>query len=134
MICGRWRTWSAPWAQLESYAALPIANDRYKAGLVQGFEFTFEAFWKMFQKLAPAAGLSATSPREALIAAGQLHLILPDESSHWLQMLRDRNLSSHTYNVAVADAIVDRLLADYLPCFRGARTRLRQSVGAPTDG
>lgn len=52
-------------AELESYLALPIAHGRDKAGLIQGFEFTFELFWKTFQKLAPEAGLEASSPREA---------------------------------------------------------------------
>jgi len=52
-------------AELESYAALPIVHRRDKAGLIQAFEFTFELFWKTFQKLAPDAGLEAASPREA---------------------------------------------------------------------
>ena len=78
-------------AELESYVALPVRNQRDKAGLIQGFEFTFELFWKTFQKLAPEAGLDASSPREALIAGVKLHVITAEESPHWSQMLRDRN-------------------------------------------
>jgi hypothetical protein len=43
-------------------------------------------------------------------------------------MLRDRNLSSHTYNAALADEIVDRLLGSYLACFRATIERTRKSI------
>jgi nucleotidyltransferase substrate binding protein (TIGR01987 family) len=111
--------------ELESYAALPVHNQRDKAGLIQGFEFTFEVFWKTFQKLAPDAGLEASSPREALMAGAKLHFISIQEAPHWSQMLRDRNLTSHTYNAGLADQILERLLRDYLPCFRTALARLQ---------
>lgn len=114
--------------ELEDYAAIPVVNRRDKAGLIQAFEFTFELFWKLFQKLAPDAGLEAASPREALIAGVKLHLIATEESGSWAQMLRDRNLSSHTYNAALADEIVQRLLADYLPCFRATIGRARTAA------
>jgi nucleotidyltransferase substrate binding protein (TIGR01987 family) len=116
--------------ELESYAALPIVHRRDKAGLIQAFEFTFELFWKTFQKLAPDAGLEAASPREALQAGAKLHLIAADEIDDWSQMLQDRNLTSHTYNVAIADEILARLLARYLPRFRATHARLRQAVAA----
>ena len=119
-------------SELESYLALPVTHRRDIAGLIQGFEFTFEQFWKAFQKLAPDAGLEASSPREALMAGVKLHLISSEESAHWSQMLRDRNLASHTYNANVADEILGRLLRDYVPCFRNALARLRTTaVGRP---
>jgi nucleotidyltransferase substrate binding protein (TIGR01987 family) len=117
--------------ELESYLTLPVRHARDKAGLIQGFEFTFELFWKTFQKLAPDAGLDASSPREALAAAVNLHLITLDESPHWAQMLRDRNLTSHTYNANVADEILARLMNHYVSCFRSALQRLRASLETP---
>lgn len=119
-------------SEFEGYLALPVTNQRDKAGLIQGFEFTFEIFWKTFQKLAPDAGLDASSPREALMAGAQLHLIAPEEASHWSQMLRDRNLTSHTYNASVADEILERLSKDYVVCFRASLARLRASLQGPS--
>jgi nucleotidyltransferase substrate binding protein (TIGR01987 family) len=118
-------------SELESYLALPIAHARDKAGLIQGFEFTFELFWKTFQKLAPDSGLEASSPREALAAGVNLHFISADESPHWAQMLRDRNLTRHTYNANVADEIIERLKSDDVQCFRSALERLRSSSQPP---
>jgi nucleotidyltransferase substrate binding protein (TIGR01987 family) len=116
-----------------SYLVLPITHQRDKAGLIQGFEFTFELFWKTFQKLAPDAGLAASSPREALMAGLCLHLISASESPHWSLMLRDRNLTSHTYNRSVADEILERLFRDYVPCFRQTLDRLRVALSQPTS-
>ncbi len=110
-------------SELEGYLQLPVTHQRDKAGLIQGFEFTFEVFWKTFQKLAPAAGLEASSPRESLIAAARLHLISPDEAPHWSQMLRDRNLTSHTYNEATANSIFAHLPA-YLRLIREAQAEM----------
>ena len=63
--------------------------------------------------------------REALMAGVRLHFIMAEESPHWSQMLRDRNLTSHTYNAGVADQMIERLLRDYVPAFRAALERLR---------
>jgi hypothetical protein len=46
-------------------------------------------------------------------------------------MLRDRNLTSHTYNRNLADEILERVLRDYVPCFRQALARLRVSLSTP---
>ncbi|MCP9905566.1 hypothetical protein KBY72_06995 [Cyanobium sp. BA5m-21] len=42
--------------------------------------------------------------------------------------LRDRRLTSHTYNLATADAIAAQIIDCYLPCFQQLRTRLEQRV------
>jgi nucleotidyltransferase substrate binding protein (TIGR01987 family) len=117
-------------AELEEYAALPIANRRDKAGLIQGFEFTFELFWKLFMKLAPDAGIEARSPREALIAGAQLRLIDEAEQTHWTRMLLDRNQTSHTYNADLADEIIGRVVGIYLDCFRATMARTRAATSA----
>jgi nucleotidyltransferase substrate binding protein (TIGR01987 family) len=118
-------------SELEDFAAMPVSNRRDKAGLIQAFEFTFELFWKTFQKLAPDAGLQALSPREALLAGVALRLVAVAEQGSWSRMLRDRNLSSHTYNAELADEIVDRLLSEYLSCFRASRSRIRERFASP---
>lgn len=91
--------------QLESYLSEPAKTDRDRAGVIQAFEFTFEQFWKAFQKVAGAQGLEANSPRQALQAAFQIRLIESMEENVWLEMLKDRNLTSHVYHGATNLAI-----------------------------
>jgi hypothetical protein len=39
-------------------------------------------------------------------------------------MIQDRNLTSHSYNRATADAIATQIIGSYLPCFQQLRERL----------
>ncbi len=79
-------------AKLREFTAMPMANDRDRAGVIQSFEFTFEQCWKAFQRVSAAQGLSAASPRQALQAAVQLGLIDAADEEVWLDMLRRSEL------------------------------------------
>ena len=58
-----------------------------------------------------------------------LRELLPAGSEDtWMAMIRSRNLTSHTYNRATADAIGAQIIDCYLPCFQQLRTRLEQRV------
>ena len=41
-------------------------------------------------------------------------------------MIQDRNLTSHTYNRATADAIAGNILERYLPCYQKLREALHK--------
>ena len=93
---------------------MPIVNDRDRAGVIQAFEFTFEQCWKAFQRIAAAQGITAASPRQSLEAALRLQLIHAEDEDAWLDMLRDRNMTSHLYQETVALEIAQRVVERYL--------------------
>lgn len=62
----------------------------------------------------------------ALNEREQLGLI--DEGEAWMLMIQDRNLTSHTYNRAMADAIASQIVSVYLPCYQALRSRLHQRL------
>ena len=66
-------------------------------------------------------GFSET--RDTLREAFRQELIQDGES--WTLMIQDRNLTSHTYNRATADAIAANIQKHYLGCFQSLRTRLQ---------
>ncbi len=101
-------------SKLREFAAMPIANDRDRAGVIQAFEFTFEQCWKAFQRIAASQGIAAASPRQALEAAVRLNLVRADDEDAWLEMLRDRNMTSHLYQEAIAVEIAQRVVDRYL--------------------
>jgi len=116
-------------AKLREFAAMPIVNDRDRAGIVQAFEFTFEQCWKAFQQIAAAQGITAASPRQALQAAVQLKLIAAADEETWLDMLRDRNMTSHLYHEELAREIADRVVGQYLGLLNRACTKGAKGVG-----
>ncbi|HEY4187242.1 MAG TPA: HI0074 family nucleotidyltransferase substrate-binding subunit [Polyangia bacterium] len=98
-------------ATLLAFLAEPVASERDRAGVIQAFEFTFEATWKLIKFVAEREGLPAESPRRALIAGYKLGL-LQDETL-WLDMLRDRNLTSHVYHHQIAERIFVAIQSRY---------------------
>jgi nucleotidyltransferase substrate binding protein (TIGR01987 family) len=88
--------------------ALSRPYDEYlRDSCIQRFEFTFELLWKAIKSVAQTDGLSVSSPREALRTAYKMGLLADDRG--YLDMLEDRNLTSHTYKEATADEIYARL-------------------------
>ena len=77
----------------------PLAVD----GTIQRFEFAIELSWKAMRRLLIREGITTNTPRETLQEAFRAGW-LADEGA-WLQMLRDRNETSHTYNESVARRI-----------------------------
>jgi nucleotidyltransferase substrate binding protein (TIGR01987 family) len=66
--------------------------------MVQRFEYTTEAFWKYLKHyLQTEHNLLANSPREVMRMGLQAKLYDEATSKELLQMLDDRNLTSHTY-------------------------------------
>lgn len=74
---------------------------------IQRFEFSFELAWKAIQRFAKDEGVDAASPRQAFRVALKLGWIEDDDA--WLEMLEDRNRTSHTYREETAEQIYRRL-------------------------
>ena len=88
----------------------PKADSPLIDASIQRFEFCIELFWKVFKKIANKEGLEAKTPKQALQNAFQMKLI--DNEAIWLNMLEDRNQSSHTYNEELALKIYSNI-SDY---------------------
>ncbi|WP_298614159.1 HI0074 family nucleotidyltransferase substrate-binding subunit [uncultured Thermosynechococcus sp.] len=77
---------------------------------IQRFEYTLEAVWKVAQLyLREREGLDIASPKGVIRACLAVGLLTPEEGRLALKMVDDRNLTVHTYNETLADAIFSRL-------------------------
>ena len=100
--------------QLERFFEPPALNELEQQGLIKAFEYTFELAWNTLRDLLRGQGNeSLIGSRDTLREAFRLELI------------QDRNLTSHTYNRATADAIAANIQKHYLSCFQSLRTRLQ---------
>lgn len=78
---------------------------------IQRFEFCIELTWKTLKKSLAIEGIEANTPRECIQQAYSIHWI--NDESAWLSMLKDRNLTSHTYKEDLALEIYHRLPLHY---------------------
>lgn len=86
-------------------------------GLIQSFEFTHELAWKMLKDYLEYQGISnVVGSRDASRLAFQSALISDGEV--WMQMIAARNQTSHTYNLKVAQAVVEGILKQFYPAFK----------------
>jgi nucleotidyltransferase substrate binding protein (TIGR01987 family) len=108
--------------RLDNALAQP-PNEYVRDSAIQRFEFTFELLWKSLKAFSADAGVRVFSPKESLRSAFQLGVIA--EEPLWLQMLEDRNLTSHTYNLATAEAIYSHL-RDYARLIHAALAELKK--------
>ncbi len=97
------RNLGAALGRLREALAEPETSSLVVDGTIQRFEFVIELYWKTLKRLLAVEGIEARTPREALRAAYQAGW-LEDETA-WLQMLRDRNETSHIYDEAAARRI-----------------------------
>ena len=91
-------------------------NEFIRDAAIQRFEFSFELAWKSIQVSARREGQECASPRMAISTAWRNEWI-SDEAA-WLDMLEERNKTSHTYRQSMA-AEVFANLPDYLPLLKG---------------
>ena len=99
-------------------------------GLIQAFEFTHELSWLLIRDFLVDQGVSGVSgSRDAVREAVARQLLPHGDESVWMAMIRSRNLTSHTYNPAVAREIADLIVHRYGPAFQRL-TQLMQERAA----
>ena len=98
-------------------------------GLIQAFEFTHELAWNVLKDYLESQGIqgvigSKGATREAfksgLIAEGEV----------WMDMIKSRNQTSHTYNEETANEITEAILKRYCAAFSQFSTRFARLRGA----
>ena len=90
----------------------------YRDAVIQRFEFTFELAWKVLKEYMTEQGilLNVTFPKSVLKEAYS-HEIIRNEQV-WLDMLKSRNLTSHTYDEKTANEIAGSVSRYYVVEFR----------------
>ncbi|WP_027183653.1 nucleotidyltransferase substrate binding protein [Desulfovibrio inopinatus] len=91
-------------------------SDLEEQGVIQSFEFTHELAWNVLKDYLEYQGIKGVvGSRGAVREAFRNGLI--EDGETWMLMIQDRNHSSHTYNVELAEEIVERILYLHYPAF-----------------
>ncbi len=108
--------------------AVSLAQERplsklEEQGLIQAFEFTHELAWNTLKDFLEERGVqNLYGSRDATREAFKTGLIENGEA--WMDMIRSRNLTSHTYEEATAAQIVSAIRATYFTEFETLRIKL----------
>ena len=87
-------------------------NDYVLDATIQRFEFVIELFWKTLKHLLAVHGRESTTPRDTLRKAYAVKWL--DNEKLWLEMMDDRNMTSHIYKEETALQIY-RNIQTYYP-------------------
>jgi nucleotidyltransferase substrate binding protein (TIGR01987 family) len=91
-------------------------SDLEKQGVIQSFEFTHELAWNVLKDYLQDQGLTEiVGSKDASRMAFKNGLIAQGE--HWMDMIKARNLTSHTYDPETAQKIVDDVQDKFYPAF-----------------
>ncbi len=100
-------------------------SDLEEQGLIQRFEFTHEIAWNVLKDYFDYQGnISITGSRDTTREAFQKGLIIDGDS--WMEMIKSRNLSSHTYNETISKEIVKNIVERYYLLFKDLIIRMSE--------
>ena len=133
----RWRqrfsNYKKALAQLQSAASLSEERGLSlleKQGLIQAFEYTHELAWKTMKDFLEYRG--TTEPiygsKDATRQAFSVGLIT--DGDVWMQMIKSRNLTSHTYDEETVEEIIDLILGSYVFAFEALEKKLSEIMKA----
>lgn len=113
----RYSNYKKALAQLEQFLEKQELNEMEEQGLIQAFEYTFELAWKTLQDfLGETSGYpDIRGPRPTITHSFNDGLISNGEK--WMEMLKDRNRTVHTYDESIAKEIVKAIRTEYIHLF-----------------
>lgn len=90
-----------------------LLNDIEADGLIQRFVYTFELAWKLIKSYAEYQGIDKDimGPRDAVRWAFDSGLI--KDSDVWMEMIKRRNDTSHSYDEEIAREVISRVKQSY---------------------
>jgi nucleotidyltransferase substrate binding protein (TIGR01987 family) len=111
-------------ALLQKFIDKGDLSELEKQGLVKAFEYTYtyELAWNTIKDFLEFKGQTDIyGSRDATRKAFELGIIEDGES--WMDMLKSRNMTSHTYNEEVAEEICRSVFDVYFPLFIQLKTK-----------
>ena len=113
--------------KLAEFLNTPITEERDRSGIIQAFEFSFELAWKSLQKALIAQGYEVRGPKNALELGFRSGILKVTDEEVWKNMLRDRNLTVHTYREDLAISVTDNISKYYLNALKELLSALKSS-------
>lgn len=112
----RFNHFSKALGQLRKFIQKGKLNELEEQGLIQAFEYTYELTWNTLKDYLESQGETEIyGSRSAFRLSFQRGLI--EDGETWMDMVRSRTLTSHTYNEEIAKQIANDVSRKYFPQF-----------------
>jgi nucleotidyltransferase substrate binding protein (TIGR01987 family) len=102
-------------AHLHEALAIQTPSQTELAGTIQLFEVVFELGWKTTKDYLESKGFMVNNPRDVIKQAFEAQVVTDGEG--WLKALADRNTTTHLYDEAEMQRIVDKIKNHYVQLF-----------------
>ena len=110
-------------SQLTKFIEKGNLNELEEQGLIQSFEYNYELAWNVIKDFYEAqAEVNIQGSKDAIRLAFKRGLIENGEA--WMQMIKSRMLTSHTYNEDTAQEIIHSIKQDYFQEFIHLKNKL----------
>lgn len=98
-------------------------NDLEKQGVIQAFEYNYELAWNVIKDFYQYQGVTdIQGSRDAFRLAFERGLI--EDGDIWLDMVKKRQLTVHTYNEETSKLILQAIVDDYYYQFEQLKSAL----------
>ena len=95
-------------------------SDLERQGVIQAFEFTHELAWNVIKDYLEHQGDSSIKgSRDTTREAFNLNII--GDGDVWMDMIKSRNKTSHTYNEEITEEIYQAIIFEYYHAFKKLR-------------
>lgn len=119
----RFQNYKKALGRLQQFVEKGDLSDLEEQGLIKAFEYTYELAWTVLKDFLEYNGhTDLYGSRDVIRRAFNLGLVLDGEN--WMDMLKSRNQTSHTYNEETAREISNAVRSVYYDLFQELRDRM----------
>ena len=112
----RCRNFNKAFSQLKKFIEKKELNELEEQGLIKSFEYTYELAWNTLKDFFEYQGNNEINgSRDAINLTFSRGIIKDGEG--WMNMFKDRNRTSHTYNETTAKEISNNIFKSYFGLF-----------------
>eukprot|EP00388_Colpodella_angusta_P006172 GDKJ01018493.1.p1 GENE.GDKJ01018493.1~~GDKJ01018493.1.p1 ORF type:complete len:144 (-),score=16.95 GDKJ01018493.1:703-1134(-) len=123
----RFNNFNKAFAQLENAVEKGDYSELERQGLIKAFEFTYELAWNTLKDFLVEGGyVDLVGSKDTIRLAYKVGLI--EDGDNWMNMIKSRNLSSHTYNKETAEEIQDSIQNTYYFLFKVFQERMQTVI------
>jgi nucleotidyltransferase substrate binding protein (TIGR01987 family) len=123
----RFSNYKKAFSQLKKFIDKGELNELEQQGLIQAFEYTYELAWNTIKDFYENQGeINIQGSKDAFRLAFNRGLI--ENGEIWMDMVKSRTKTSHTYNEETANEIANAIINSYFALFLTLKDTLEYGI------